>query len=127
MPGKWKICAASLVLVTAFFDLRAEAVFRIFDGTFQGQPEGHWHNPADWNPDTFAISDDLMADRGRIWASADIISDGGGSITLHGGALYVEAYSFFVRIGDSGQATLDILSGADLHNGTGYIGSTAGS
>lgn len=134
--------SAALVLVAVFLtDPVNAAVVRIWDG--EDETSSSWHNGNNWSPNSQSlstVSNHLIVTTGWnpvlllsllkfsseprwkvIVADQDVITDNGGSITLYSPES-VASFGARVFVASQGQASMDILSGANLFDTEGYIG-----
>ena len=127
--------ALFLVVIASAGPVNAE--IRDWEGEYA--PSAQWHAFYNWTPNGYSTSDNLTVTSSRsvirelggsivgfryvIVADQgiDVVTDDGGSITMYSPETIAQ-FAVPVFVGSQGQATMDILSGADVSSQAGYIG-----
>jgi len=96
--------------------------------TWDGQVDGNWYNPGNWDPNADPADDaNRVILSGSPVASADVRVSGGGSITLSGSSASALILSDLM-IGHTATGTLAVTGGGTVSNfGWGHIGGELGS
>ncbi len=125
-----RTCFWAMLVVAAIWAVPAGAAVRTWDNGDPGT--SRWIFPGNWSPNGYSDSDnlivtgDLVATFGAPVPRTNLRTNNGGSVTLHGPASVADFSAYSVRVAESGEARLEVLSAADLYSGFGSIGIGSG-
>ena len=108
------------VLVLLMTTVTTGALVRTWDG---GGTNSFWATPANWNPDGYNSSYNLIVLSGTPTSIDAVVADNGGSITLDGSAAIADfSYILYIAYTSGASGQMDVLNGANVSNTSGYLG-----